>query len=88
MDQFNHLQSQDKFHPAEIFVGNLSYFCQESDLFDLFNTYAHVDNVRIITADNGTRPLMFGFVRLQTPAEALQMMKLLDSHLFQGRRIK
>lgn len=73
---------------TELFVGNLSYFCQDQHLFDLFNSYGHVESVRTISADNGTRPLMFGFVRLSSVAEAQEMRTLLDNHLFMGRRIK
>jgi RNA recognition motif-containing protein len=76
------------YKPNELFVGNLSYFCEEKDLYQLFDQYAHVEDVRIIKNDSGTRSLMFGFVSLSTVHEAREMEKLLNNYLFMGRRIR
>lgn len=72
----------------EIFVGNLSYFCEERDLFALFDEYGHVKNVRIVWNDERTRPLMYGFVLLASHQEVIEMKKLLDNHLFMGRHLR
>lgn len=70
-----------------MFVGNLSYFCEEYDLFTLFNEYAHVKNVRIVWNENHSRPLMYGFVVLASHQEVQEIKKLLDGHLFMGRKL-
>ncbi len=72
----------------EVFVGNLSFFCDEQHLFELFNNYANVKEVRIVRNDSGTRSLMFGFVKMATAQEAREMCKLLNGHLFMGRNLK
>jgi RNA recognition motif-containing protein len=72
----------------EVFVGNLSYFCQEHDLFALFDEYAHVKNVRIVWNEDRSRPLMYGFVLLANQHEVFEMKKLLDGHLFMGRPLR
>jgi hypothetical protein len=77
-----------KVHGPAIPPGNLSYFCEEKDLYQLFDQYAHVEDVRIIKNDSGTRSLMFGFVTLSTVHEAREMEKLLNNYLFMGRRIR
>ncbi len=76
------------YKPNELFIGNLSYFCEEKDLFELFDQYGNVEDVRIIKNDSGTRSLMFGFVSMSTVHEAREMEKLLNNHLFLGRRIR
>lgn len=76
------------YKPNELFIGNLSYFCEEKDLFDLFDQYGSVEDVRIIKNDTGTRSLMFGFVTMSSVHEAREMEKLLNNHMFMGRRIR
>lgn len=74
--------------PNVVFVGNLSYFCEESHLYDLFDQYGHVQHVRIVRNDSNTRSLMFGFVTVGSPHEAREMERLLNNHLFMGRRMR
>lgn len=76
------------YKPNELFIGNLSYFCEEKDLFELFDQYGNVEDVRIIKNDTGTRSLMFGFVTMSSVHEAREMEKLLNGHMFMGRRIR
>jgi RNA recognition motif-containing protein len=71
-----------------LFIGNLSFFCEECHLFDLFDEYAHVNGVRIVRNDNRTRSLMFGFVTLSTVHEAKEMERMLNGSFFMGRRLK
>ncbi len=73
---------------SEIFVGNLSFFCEESHVYELFNAYGNVEEVRIVRNDSNTRSLMFGFATMSSPAEAREMCKLLNGHLFMGRNLK
>ena len=71
-----------------LFVGNLSYFCEEKHLHDLFDQYGHVQQVKIVMNDLNTRSLMFGFVTMASPAEAREMEISFDDHLFMGRRLR
>ncbi len=73
----------------EVFVGNLSYFCEEDHLFVLFSEYFYnVANVRIMRNHDRTRSLMYGFVATTSPLEAVEMIRLLNGHLFMGRNIR
>jgi RNA recognition motif-containing protein len=74
--------------PNEVFVGNLSYFCTETDLFELFSQYVPVEDVRIVRNDSGRRSLMFGFIIFPSPFEAMEAVKILNNHLFMGRNLK
>ncbi len=88
-----HGSNNQTSHPVsvpshEVFVGNLSYFCQEHDLFTLFDEYSHAKNVRIVWNEDHSRPLMYGFVVLASQQEVMEIKKLLDGHLFMGRHLR
>ncbi len=86
-----HQQSPQNRTPMlknEVFVGNLSYFCDENDLYQLFDNYADVTHVRIVRNAENNRTLMFGFVTLSTVNEAKEMSKLLTGQLFMGRKLR
>ncbi len=70
-----------------VYVGNLSYFCRESDLFDLFEPLAVVQEVRVVRNEQRSRSLSYGFVTLETIHEANEMQRLLDGTFFMGRRL-
>ncbi len=72
----------------ELFVGNLSYFCNEEELCDLFNQYGTVVHARIIRSDDKTRSLMYGFVLMATKQEMDGISQLLNGHLFMGRHLR
>jgi RNA recognition motif-containing protein len=74
--------------PNELFVGNLSFFCTERDLFELFSEYAEVVNVRIARNEQKNRSLMFGFVAFGNMHEAREMSRLFQRHIFQGRNLR
>ncbi len=73
-------------------VGNLSFFCEEQHLFDLFDGYAEVAHTRIMRSDKNSekinRSLLYGFVTFATPHEAKEMATLMDGTVFMGRKIK
>ncbi len=71
----------------ELFVGNLSYFCEENHLYELFNQFVQVLNVRIMRNHDRTKPLMFGFVAVQSEREVQELINLLNGHLFMGRHL-
>ncbi len=76
-------------HPLEIFVGNLSYFCDEKLLFELFDQYTAVANVRIMRGEDRKRSLMYGFVMLSSTRQELEeVCRILNGHLFMGRNIR
>ena len=71
-----------------LFVGNLSFFCEESHLMELFSQYGHVQGIRILLNRKQNKSLMYGFVTMQSTVEAVEMVFLLDGHLFMGRKLK
>jgi RNA recognition motif-containing protein len=75
-------------NPNEVFVGNLSFFCDEHHLLDLFEPYSTVTHCRVMRNEEKTRSLLFGFVAFSSRYEMLEMCKLFNGHFFFGRRIR
>ncbi len=75
-------------NPNELFVGDLSYFCQEQHLVELFTPYGVVVEARIKRSDKGGRTLMYGFVRMETLKSALEAAKGLNGYTLMGREIR
>ncbi len=88
----NHSNSSSNKHPLhsplELFVGNLSYFCDESHLVELFSQYATVTNARIMKSNDKKRSLMYGFVTLSSRREVMEMCKMFRGHLYMGRNMR
>jgi RNA recognition motif-containing protein len=70
-----------------LFVGDLSYFCTEENLFALFSTFGSILTVRIRRGISG-ESLMHGFVALESPEAANAALAALDGVEFMGRNIR
>ncbi len=75
-------------NPNELFVGDLSFFCTEEDLYRLFGNFGVVAEARIKRSDKGGKTLMYGFVRMDSLPPALEAAKYLNGNLYMGREIK
>jgi RNA recognition motif-containing protein len=82
----NAVPAQIKQH--ELFVGNLSYFFTEDDLYNLFSNFGGVYTLRIKRNDKGTRSLQFGFVCMNALEEAEAARRALDGVMIMGRVMK
>lgn len=80
--------SSTQRRPNDVFVGDLSYFCREKDLLELFTQYGQVISCHIVYNDQRTRSLMYGFVTMSTEAEARSVSATLNNQVFMGRCIK
>ncbi len=74
--------------PNEVFVGNLSFFCEEVHLYELFSQYSNVTNVRIVRTEDRSRSLLFGFVALKNPCEMDLVSEIFNNHLHMGRQMR
>lgn len=69
-----------------IFVGDLSYFCTEEDLFRLFASAGNILHVSI--ARRGETSLMYGFVELDSLERAERISEEFNGHFFMGRNLR
>jgi RNA recognition motif-containing protein len=92
-----------KPNPNELFVGNLSYFCKEDDLFSLVASAlmscreidlthgAHdlITSLRIVYSDGyPQRSLLFGFVAFKLQQDCFSVIQRLNGELFMGRKLR
>lgn len=71
----------------KLYVGNLSYNTSEEDLKTLFESYAPIESVRIITDKFSGKSKGFGFVELSDSGKADQAIEELNEKEISGRAI-
>lgn len=68
-----------------LFVGDLSVFCTETELRQLFQPFGYIDDIRLKkTTANATR-LGYGFIQFGTKECAERAMNSLNGIMFNGR---
>ena len=70
-----------------IYVGNLNYKVQESNLKEVFETYGTVDSVKIIQDKISGRSKGFGFVEMPDDNQAQSAIDNLNGSEFLGRNL-
>jgi len=70
-----------------LYIGNLSYDAGESDLFELFSGVGTVANVEIIANKHTERSKGFGFVQMNSIAEAKRAVDELHDKEYMGRKL-
>jgi cold-inducible RNA-binding protein len=71
-----------------IYVGNLSFDADESELRGMFESYGPVDSAKIITDQFTGRSRGFGFIEMSNREEGLKAIQELDSKSVGGRNLK
>ncbi len=72
----------------KIYVGNLSFDSNESDLKGLFEGYGEVESAKVITDQFTGRSRGFGFIEMSNREEGLKAIQELDSKDLHGRNLK
>jgi cold-inducible RNA-binding protein len=71
----------------KLYVGNLTYNVNESDLEAMFTAFGSVASAQIIVDRDTNRSKGFGFVEMGSDAEAQAAIKGLDGQEHDGRRL-
>jgi RNA recognition motif-containing protein len=71
----------------KLYVGNLTYSVNESDLEALFSQYGSVQSAQIIVDRDTNRSKGFGFVEMGTDQEAQAAIQGLNGHDHDGRNL-
>jgi nucleolin len=74
--------------PNKLFVGNLTWGCDESQLHQLFSDYGKVVEARVVIDRETGRSRGFGFVTLENAAEVNSAIESLDGSEFEGRQLR
>ena len=72
----------------KIYVGNLSWNADESDLRDAFSAHGEVTSVQIITDRESGRSRGFAFVEMENDEEAKAAIAAVDNKEIDGRQVK
>ena len=71
----------------KMYVGNLSYNVTSSDLDQLFSQFGTVESSQVLQDRETGRSKGFGFVEMNTEAQALAAIAGLHDHEHMGRRL-
>ncbi|MDO9528268.1 MAG: RNA-binding protein [Syntrophales bacterium] len=72
----------------EIYVGQLPYNVNESELKELFSEFGEIASVKLIMDHYSGRSKGFGFIDIPNNSEADAAIKALNKSMFKGREIK
>ena len=71
----------------KLYVGNLTYNVNETDLEGLFSQYGTVQSAQVIIDRDTNRSKGFGFVEMGSDAEAQAAIQALNGHDHDGRNL-
>lgn len=71
----------------KLYVGNLPFTANETDLRELFATAGAVETVNIVTDRDTGRPRGFAFVEMASDSDAQSAIAQLNERDFGGRRM-
>ncbi len=72
---------------SKLYVGNLSYDTTEHSLRELFGQAGAIAQVSLITDKYSGQSKGFGFVEMETQADAEKAIRMFNDHELDGRRL-
>ncbi len=72
---------------SKLYVGNLSYDTTEEQLRELFSQAGAIKEISMIMDRDTRRPKGFGFVEMETQAEAAKAIQMFSDYELDGRRL-
>jgi cold-inducible RNA-binding protein len=72
---------------SKLYVGNLSFDVDNSDLTQMFSAHGSVKSAQVITDRDTGRSKGFGFVEMSAESEALAAISALDGREYKGRAL-
>jgi RNA recognition motif-containing protein len=71
-----------------LFLGDLSAFCSERDIHEIFSPYGEVLEIKIMRSEETNRNLSYGFIKFATHNSAKRALNGLHGVLFCGRNLR
>jgi RNA recognition motif-containing protein len=72
----------------KLYVGNLSYSTDEATLREVFSPAGNIRSITVMVDRMTNQPRGFAFVEMETPAEALKAIQLVNGQEVDGRQLK
>lgn len=71
----------------KLFIGNLPYDIDETELSSLFTQYGEVININLVTDHFSGRSKGFAFIEMATRSEGHRAMETLNRHEYKSRQL-
>jgi len=81
------LRQKENLVGKKLYVGNLTYSVSSSDLQEWFTPFGTVQSAQVIQDRDMGRSKGFGFVEMDTDAQAEAAIQGLNDHEHEGRRL-
>jgi RNA recognition motif-containing protein len=72
----------------KLYVGNLSYSTDEATLREVFSPAGKIRSITVMMDRMTNQPRGFAFVEMETPAEALKAIQLVNGQEVDGRQLR
>jgi len=73
---------------TSLFVGDLSIFCKEADLHDMFAPFGEILEIKIMRNEHTSQNLSYGFLKYSNPLSAKRAMTELNQVVLCGRPMR
>ena len=71
-----------------LFLGDLSLFCSEQDVYEAFAVFGEIAEVRIKRSRQTGKALSYGFVEFMSQNAAESAVKVMNGKIFLGRSLR
>ena len=83
----SHNEPEVEEHYRTLFLGDLSWFCQDSDVYHAFSRSGQVEDIRLIRSKEN-QCLGYGFITFKTVQDAFKAMNDMNGQVLVGRKLK
>jgi RNA recognition motif-containing protein len=71
-----------------LFLGDLSCFCQETDIFQAFEKFGDIQDIRLMRSRTDDSCLGYGFITFLEPKVANRALEAMNGQVVVGRKLK
>ncbi len=71
-----------------VFVGDLSIYCTEKDLYELFKSFGPIEEIRLKRSNSDRTSLSYGFVKFATVEQATTAISTMNGYMHLGRGLR
>jgi RNA recognition motif-containing protein len=81
----NNMTHQDQLRT--LFLGDLSCFCQETDITNAFQVFGEIKSIRLMRSKQDGKCLGYGFITFETISSAMKALETMSGQVLVGRKL-
>jgi RNA recognition motif-containing protein len=81
----NNMTNQDQLRT--LFLGDLSCFCQETDITNAFQVFGEIKSIRLMRSKQDGKCLGYGFITFETISSAMKALETMTGQVLVGRKL-